>query len=254
MRKTTDIPAARRHGGETFTTGVVMAVLLTLLLHATFLLFKKAPPPLTAKSAPPPMVALLPLKTASKTESGLLKWLDILDPKCFIKPDRSRGFSLGLEDDSVSDSPFVDTPRERSFRFSAASPLPTPTESEQEHLRKLWGYTPLPISPAEPRVATPAAEYPLWLLDDNSRLPQLFADPAAIRELVKNREPSLSETVLRPRFFNGDFFPEVVLECSCGDSILDAAAIKTLTFRGAALNLRACKESDPVFISIKWRP
>ncbi|NOY75715.1 MAG: hypothetical protein GXP32_07970 [Kiritimatiellaeota bacterium] len=253
MKRTIDSFNSRESKESRLSFGMVMAILLTLALHATFLLFKKAPPPLAATSAPPPMVALLPLNPTSKTELGLLKWLGILDPKCFIKPNRVCGFSLGLSEDSVNDTPFVERTRKPSFRFSASSPLPSPTETEQERLRKLWRYVALPISPTEPRVAIPTSEYPLWLLEDGSRLPQLFPDSSAVRSLVKTKPPPLNETVLKTRFFDGDFFPTVVLECSCGDQELDMAAIKTLTFRGAALGLRAKSDESPVFISVKWR-
>ena len=254
MRKAIDIPASKHSGGARFSSGVVAAIALTLALHAVFLLFKKAPMTLPPTSATPPLVTLLPVNSKTTTEAGLLEWMDILDPKCFIKPDRSRGFSLALGEDSVNDIRFVPRKRRPRFGFSASSPLPSPTESEREHLRKLWSYEPMSITPVEPSISTPSSEYPLWLLDDDSRLPQLFAVPERIRSLVERKKPPRGETVLKARFFDGDFFPEVFIAHSCGNKGLDAIAKRALTFRGSKLGFRPKPDGFPLFISVKWKP
>lgn len=235
-------------------TGMVAAILLTILLHATFLTIRKAPQLVKVNSTTPPMVALLPLNSKSTTDTALLKWMDILDPQYFIKPNRACGFSLRLGDFIVDDISFAPNSRKPSFRFSSTSPLPIPTESEQESLRKLWSHSPLPLTPLEPSLGIAKSEYPLWLLDDNSRLPQLFSDPEKIRTGLKIQQPPRDETVLKAWFFDGDFFPKIILEHSCGDSKLDAAAIKTLTFRGSSWGMKAKPDESHLFISVKWLP
>lgn len=251
MEQTVDRLKSRSDG---VSFAMVAAILLTILLHATFLLFKKAPESIKVNSTPPPMVALLPLDSKSETDTSLLKWMDILDPRCFIKPNRACGFSLSLGDDRVEDTPFAPSSRKESFLDSPASPLPLPTESEYESLKKLWNYTPLKVTPAEPTLAIPISEYPLWLLDDNSRLPQLFSNPEKIRTLIKSNKPPQEETVLKTWFFDGDFFPKITIEHSCGAPKLDELAIKTLRFRGGNLGLRANPDDSPRFISVKWHP
>ena len=233
---------------------MVAAILLTIVIHASFLLFKKAPESKKVNSTTPPMVALLPLNSKSATDTALLKWMDILDPQYFIKPNRACGFSLRLGDYIVDDISFVPNSRKPHFRFSSTSPLPIPTESEQESLRKLWSLSPLPLTPVEPSLEISKSEYPLWLLDDNSRLPQLFQNPEKIRNELKIQPPPRDETVMKAWFFEGDFFPKIILEHSCGDSKLDAAAIKTLTFRGSNLGIKAKADESHLFISVKWLP
>jgi hypothetical protein len=235
-------------------TSMIAAILLTILLHGAFLLFKKAPELIKIDSTPPPMVALLPLDSKSSSDITLLKWMNILDPKCFIKPNRSCGFSLKLTDDKVENIPFVPPLRKPEFSFSPTSPLPIPTESEEERLKKLWRHIPVTVPAAKPVPAIALTEYPIWLLDDNSQLPQLFSDPKTIRLRIKNNKPPHGETVLKTWFFDGDFFPKITIANSCGDPKFDAVAIKTLTFRGANLGMRAEPDDAPVFISVKWYP
>ena len=253
MRKAIDIPGSKRSIETRFSSGVLAAIALSLALHATFLLFKKAPATLPATSATPPLVTLLPLNSKTTTEVGLLEWMDILNPECFIKPDRLHGFSLTLGEDNMDDIHFIPEERRPHFGFTATTPLPTPTESEREYLRKLWTCEPMPVAPAEPSVAVPPTEYPLWLLDDDSRLPQIFAEPETIRNLVAKKKPLRDETVLKARFFDGDFFPEVRVEHSCGDKALDTAAKRALTFRGSNLGFHTKPDGSPLFISVKWR-
>jgi len=253
MRKATDMSMVppRREG---FSARMVVIAILAILLHATFLVFKKTPDTLMDKSARLPRVALLPLGSKSADELKLLKWMDILNPSCFIKPDRIHGFSITPGTVHIEDMPLRLKDHPVDFSAGNIGPLPVPTESGEELLRKLWCHESIPVTEKRLIREIRASDYPLWLLENNSRLPQLFADPAKVRDFVAAASPRLAETVLIVRFLGTEFFPEVRIERSCGNAELDTMAVKALAFRGGRLELNDKRRDAPFFLSIKWKP
>ena len=229
-----------------------MPALLTILIHLSFFGFRRAPATDRENTAPPKQVLLLPYDSKSHDEQNLLAWMNILDASYIIQPNRKYGFSTTLKPVEVEDIPLILNNLINDNNQERADFLPVPWQDRQNRIRRMWSYTPAPITPFNPADYKQKFECPAWLSENSSILPQLFENIDEIKSEMKKNPPTSQETVLKVSSIKKDIFPQVTIEHSCGSKKLDNAALRTFTVKSADVSANTNDARDSYYITVKW--
>jgi hypothetical protein len=226
--------------------------LLAILIHLSFFGFKKVSPPDVANIAKPKQVILLPLHSAAPDEQRLLAWLKILDSSYVIQPSRQYGFSTTFKPPEIKDIPlklneFMSDNEKDSTTF-----LPVPWQDQHARIRQLWKYEIAGIKALDFRKFKKKIQYPAWLSEQNSLLPQLFEDLTSINEEIRKNPPPYSETVLQVTYLHSNIFPKVIISHSCGSKKLDSMALRTFTVNSGNIYSNTDDISTSSYITVKW--
>ena len=232
----------------------IAAGFLAISLHMTFLLFLEASDVKTNIVVNVKHVTLLPLNTKMPLEKNLLEWMRIMDPTYVIKPDSKNGFNVTPAKTPVTDEEISLKKHFSQIKQGAFSPLTVPIERRSDKVKRFWKYTTAPTRlPSFYPLKHSEENYPLWVCENGTVLPQLFHQMKAIKVLLAKQKTALSETVLRRESRGSGFFPRIRIDLSCGNPELDRLAMKTLAIKGESLfNKNNENNSDPDFIAVKW--
>jgi len=225
--------------------------LLAVLIHLSFLGFKRAAPPENPDASRPKRVMLLPENSVFVEEQRLLAWMEMLDPTYFIAPNRAFGFSRIYNPGEMEDIP-VKLDKNISAYGNKESFLPVPWKPKFERIKDEWPYKPSMPEPFDISKFMKNLDFPIWMSEDTNVLPQLFGNMDELREYLKKSPPESGETVLKVEFFGPNFFPKVEIAYSCGNVELDKLAVKALTVKGKLLAINDKDSDEPYFITVKW--
>ena len=229
-----------------------LPALLAVLIHLSFLGFKKTPATNRESAAPTKQVLLLPYDSESHDEQNLLAWMNILDASYIIQPNRKYGFSTTLHPVEVEDIPLILNNFINDNDQELANFLPVPWQDKQNRIRRIWSYTPASITPFNPADYKQKFECPAWLSENSRILPQLFENIDEIKSEIKKNPPTSQETVLKVSFIKKDIFPKVSIEHSCGSEKLDNAALRTFTVKSSDISVNRNDGRDYYYIIVKW--
>jgi hypothetical protein len=229
-----------------------LPALLAVLVHLAFFGFKRAIPPDNPDKAKPKRVMLLPHNTVIFEEQKLLAWLEILDPTYFIQPNRKHGFSRTFNAVDMEDIPISLKGNVVGYNNRKASFIDVPWKPKFEIIKDQWEYTPRGIKFIDFSIYQKNIDFPVWMTEESSVLPQLFGNIDKLKATLKKVPPEFQETVLKVDFFGPNFFPKVEIVHSCGTPELDTFAMRTLIVKGKLLGINDKDSSEPYFITVKW--
>ena len=230
----------------------ILAGLLAVFIHMSFLFFAREPETDLGKIENVKYVTLLPLDTKLPSEQVLLQWMDIMDPTGVVKPDRRNGFSVAPPKIAPEDQKMNLKKHFSQVNQGAFLPLHPPVQSQREKVRRFWSFSSAGVPSAGYNISRTKVNYPLWLREDGTMLPQLFKDVLKVKEILKKHNQPVNETILKWESNGPGLFPRVRLDVSCGNSKLDHLALKTLSLKGGKLFPEKTSSTEPSFIAVKW--
>lgn len=243
-----------RHPWDNPLPRYIAAGFLAISLHGIFLLFAEAPDSDSSIASNIKHVTLLPLDTKLVSEKRLLEWMKIMDPTYVTQPDRVNGFSFVPELKQPEDMEVATDKHYSQAEKGSFLPIPAPVESYRDKIKRIWEYSTASVRKPSFSIARRSAQdYPLWILEDGSILPQLFADTEKVRGILNKQQLAVKETVLKIEFLGQGFFPRIKIDVSCGDKELDLMALKTFAIKGPELFEPQKNIGVPQFIAVKWQ-
>ena len=183
----------------------------------------------------------------------LLSYMDDMDPRDTCMPSRPAAAVIGGG---------IDVRPDMEYRLDIAPKMPAdfvfqPLKTEARPMKDLAAGSWKPV-PADNRISTVRgrflkdADYPVWRTMDGSVLPQIFKDPATVRQAAV-LSATARPTVLSIRSAGEDIPPVVEVESSCGSKDLDSKAVTALVSRPGPLGAALKDAKGRIFIEITWR-